>query len=132
MARFWAKFVDEKIIPTEKRFWCAIEEEKEKIKEEFHYHVHKLEEQLKDKEYFHGKEVGYLDIVVVFMGHWFQVQSQVTKIEFISEHKHPILSKWIEKLHRHEHVHSCFPPTEKHVAFYKAHFESSEKFGFNH
>ncbi|KDP42182.1 hypothetical protein JCGZ_02912 [Jatropha curcas] len=125
-ARFWAKFVEEKIQETARKFVSALEEEKQKIIEEVHGHLKLLENELKEKEkeFFGGIEIGYLDIVAFFTCHWLQVHQEVLEIEFITEKKHPIFCKWLEKLHKIDVVHGCLPPRDKHITFIKARIEA--------
>eukprot|EP00257_Ricinus_communis_P005846 XP_002520480.2 LOW QUALITY PROTEIN: uncharacterized protein LOC8279820 [Ricinus communis] len=124
VARFWARFVDEKLLPTTFKIECAIKEEKDKIIHEVHEHLKLLEHELKHKEheFFGGLELGYLDIVTFFIGHWVQVHQEVMEIDLITEEKYPFFCKWMVKLHKIDIVHGCLPPKEKHIAFFKAHF----------
>ncbi|XP_021652636.2 glutathione S-transferase U7 [Hevea brasiliensis] len=125
-ARFWAKFIDEKIFQTVIKLRSAIAEEKEQLLEEFHHHLKLLENELeiKKREFFGGLAIGYLDIVAFFVGHWFEVSQEVLEIDLITEEKHPHLSKWIAKLRKNDVVHGCLPPKEKHIAFIKAKIEA--------
>ncbi|XP_048232167.1 glutathione S-transferase U7-like [Ricinus communis] len=123
-ARFWAKFVDEKILPTNGKLRTAKEEEKEQIVEEVGQLLKILENELNGKEYFGGESIGYVDIVVFFTAYGFLIRQEVTQTGLITEEKLPVLCKWIEKLGGVDVVKQCLPPREKHLAQIRARFAS--------
>ncbi|KAJ8750616.1 hypothetical protein K2173_015790 [Erythroxylum novogranatense] len=126
IARFWAKFVDEKILQTLYKARGAKDEELPGIIEEAGEQMKILENELKGKEFFGGEStVGYLDIVVFSVAYWFQVQSQVLGVEFIPEEKFPVVCKWIGRLLDIDVIKSCVPPREKHLAYIKARIEAA-------
>ncbi|XWS74071.1 hypothetical protein CRYUN_Cryun02cG0183900 [Craigia yunnanensis] len=63
MARFWSKFIDEKILTTTRKVCFATGKEQEQAIEEITEQLKLLENELKGKEYFSGHSIGYLDIV---------------------------------------------------------------------
>ncbi|KAL0740841.1 hypothetical protein Bca4012_082354 [Brassica carinata] len=105
MARFWATFVDEQILPAgfmplvkpEKGIEVAIEETRELIMF--------LEKEVTGKDFFGGKTIGFLDMVA-----W-----ECMGIDMIPEEKFPGLNRWIKKLNEVEIVRECIPPKEKHI-----------------
>lgn len=116
------------ILQTALKIGSAIAEEKEKLIEEVHHDLKLLENELevKEKEFFGGLEIGYLDIAAFFIGHWLQVRQEVMEIELIHEEKHPHLCKWLAKLLKIDVVHGRVPPKEKHIAFMKARIEAAK------
>ena len=115
------------LVPTACKVEYCIKEEKDEIIHEVHEHLKLLENELKHKEheFFGGLEIGYLDIVAFFSTHWVKVHHEaILEIDLITEDKYPSLCKWMNKLHKHEHVHGCLPPKEKHFTFIKARFET--------
>ncbi|PNS98926.1 hypothetical protein POPTR_016G104500v4 [Populus trichocarpa] len=54
MARFWAKFIDEKCMPAIWQIMLSKENEREKAIEEAIQHLKTLENELKDKKFFGG------------------------------------------------------------------------------
>ncbi|XVF19971.1 hypothetical protein REPUB_Repub11eG0157300 [Reevesia pubescens] len=114
MARFWAKFIDEKLLPTSAKVGTG--KEQEQAIEEVHQQLKFLENELKGKEFFAGHIIGYLDIVanVLF---WFQSAGEVTGVKVLTVEKFPILYEWIEKLIKIDVVNECRIPKEKHHEF---------------
>ncbi|CAG7907475.1 unnamed protein product [Brassica rapa] len=116
MARFWAKFVDEQILPAgfmplvkpKKGIEVAIEETRELIMF--------LEKEVTGKDFFGGETVGFLDMVEGTMIPFCLVRAwECMGIDMISEEKFPGLSRWIKKLNEVEIVRECIPPKEKHI-----------------
>ncbi|KAJ9172420.1 hypothetical protein P3X46_015661 [Hevea brasiliensis] len=127
IARFWAKFVEEKILETGLKTNKVKGEELEQLKQEVHQNLKLLEKELEGKEFFGGEKIGFLDIVAFVVAHWFQVASEeVMQVEFISEEKFPVLHKWLGKLREIDVVKKCLPPRDKHAAFIKARFEAAK------
>ncbi|EEF41888.1 glutathione S-transferase U7-like [Ricinus communis] len=126
VARFWAKFIDERILVTAIKASAAKEEEKEQIIEEIGEQLKLLESELKEKEYFGGESIGYLDIVALFIVDWFKVRQEIMQIELLNEERFPVLCKWMEKLHGIHVVNKCLPPREEHFAYLKARIESAK------
>ncbi|KAJ8750598.1 hypothetical protein K2173_015771 [Erythroxylum novogranatense] len=125
MARFWAKFVDKKILQTLIKTRGAKDEELPKIIEEAGEQMKILENQLKGKEFFGGETIGYLDIVAFSVAYWSQVLIQVFGVEFLPEEKFPIVYKWIGRLLDIDVIKSWVPPREKHLAHIKGHIEDA-------
>ncbi|KAJ9146722.1 hypothetical protein P3X46_028954 [Hevea brasiliensis] len=126
IARFWAKFVDEKILQIAVKFRLAKEKEKEQIIQELGEQLQFLEKELEGKEFFGGESIGYVDVVAYFIVNWLQVQQEVRQIVFISEEKFPVLCKWMGKLHEIDVVNGCLPPKDKHYAYMRAQIEAAK------
>ncbi|KAJ8750501.1 hypothetical protein K2173_015648 [Erythroxylum novogranatense] len=123
IARFWAKFVDEKIQQTLYKARGAKDDELPKIIEEGREQMKILENELKGKEFFGGETIGYLDIVAFPVAYWFQVQFQALGVELLPEEKFPVVCKWIGRLLDVDVVKSCVPPRDKHLAHIKTRIE---------
>ncbi|XWS53072.1 hypothetical protein CRYUN_Cryun11dG0126400 [Craigia yunnanensis] len=63
MARFWAKLIDEKLLPTAAKVALSTGKEYEQAIEEVHQQLKILENELKAKEIFTVHRIGYLGIV---------------------------------------------------------------------
>ncbi|XP_031286330.1 glutathione S-transferase U7-like [Pistacia vera] len=124
MARFWARFIDEKILATALKAKDSEEKEREKVMEEVCEQIKILEGELTGKDFFGGETIGYVDIVATMIGFWFQVTQEVTGKKTVTEEKFPVLFKWIEKLKSIDVVNQCIPPREKHLAYVKARIEA--------
>ncbi|KAJ9172422.1 hypothetical protein P3X46_015663 [Hevea brasiliensis] len=121
IARFWAKFVDEKILQS------AVQTKGKQVinqqNEELDQNLKLLEKVLKGQEFFGGESIGYLDIVAFAVLYWFQVSREVRQTDFISENKFPFLSKWIGKMSEIDAVKQSLPPRGEHLAFYRGRIE---------
>ncbi|XP_034687210.1 glutathione S-transferase U7-like isoform X2 [Vitis riparia] len=62
MARFWAKFLDEKLWPAAKKVVLSKGEEHKGLIEEIQEHLKTLESELKEKKFFGGESLGFVDI----------------------------------------------------------------------
>ena len=109
---------------TVRIFSNAREEKKEQICAELSQHIRDLENELKEKNFFGGESIGFVDIAAFFIMYWIQVFQEAKQTELITKEKFPIICKYIEKLHELDVVNECLPPKEKHVAFYVALFEA--------
>ncbi|CAI0540415.1 unnamed protein product [Linum tenue] len=115
VARFWAKFIDEK------------GKEQEDAIEEFSQQLKFLEGELKGKEYFGGERFGFVDIAAFFILQFLTVLQEVKEAELMTEEKYPVLFEWMEKLQGNEVVAGCLPPREKHVAYVRARRAAAEE-----
>lgn len=125
-ARFWAKFVDDKILQTALKATAGKGEEEAQLIEEAIQQLKLLENELKEKEFFGGATIGYLDIAAIYIVYWFHVRQEAARVEFFTDEKFPVLYKWFKKLLAIELVKDCLPPREKHVAFMAARIETAK------
>ncbi|XP_012066935.2 glutathione S-transferase U7 [Jatropha curcas] len=125
-ARFWSKFVQEKVLTTAFKTITAEGKEKKQLVEEIHQQIMFLENELKEKEFFGGETIGYLDIVAFCILNGFRVTQEVAQVEFISEEKFPVLCKWIGKLLEIGLINECLPPRDKHIAHVRARIEAAK------
>ncbi|KAL8102290.1 hypothetical protein AgCh_026971 [Apium graveolens] len=97
MARFWAKFIDDKCFPT---MWqirkSQGEEEREKAIEEAKEQLATLENELKGKKFFSGDEMGLVDIAANFIALWLGVVEELMGIELLTKEKFPGLCEWVD------------------------------------
>ncbi|XP_050237193.1 glutathione S-transferase U7-like [Mercurialis annua] len=125
-SRFWAKFVDEKIVQIGTKFKTAKEEEIEQIYEELIENLKIIEKELKGKHFFGGDRIGFLDIIIFFIVYWFQLRQEVKQIEFITKENLPDLCNYMQKLYEIDVVKESLPPKEKHLGFVRALFQSAK------
>ncbi|XP_031248160.1 glutathione transferase GST 23-like [Pistacia vera] len=95
LARFWAKFGDEKCLSMGAYRACWQEgEEKEKAMEcaieSFTY----LEKLIEGKKYFRGEEIGYLDLVLGWIPHWLNIMEEVGEMKVVDVEKFPLIHEW--------------------------------------
>ncbi|XVE96963.1 hypothetical protein REPUB_Repub02eG0269500 [Reevesia pubescens] len=124
IARFWAKFVDDKCLPAiRKAGWNPENEyEREKAVEETCDYLKTLESALNGKRFFGGDTIGLVDIAANFIGYSLRIIQEVTGNEILSAEKFPELFKWTEEFVSCQVVKEGLPPRDKLLAFFKAHF----------
>ncbi|KAL3004602.1 hypothetical protein AAZX31_08G173100, partial [Glycine max] len=106
-ARFWANYVDTKMCEIALKFWTTEGEEKEAAKEEFLECLKLFEEQLGDKPYFGGDNLGLLDVALVPLICYFYTYNLYGN--FINEDKYPKFIAWAKRCTQKESVSKCFP-----------------------
>ncbi|WCJ20426.1 glutathione S-transferase tau 7 [Euphorbia peplus] len=104
-ARFWAKFIDEKVLKTAMKIGDANEGLYEELK--------LMEKELKGQDLFGGESIGYLDMVAFSIIYWIQLANEVKKSQFITEHKLPLLYKWMERMKLTDLVKELLPPKDQ-------------------
>ncbi|XP_047976361.1 probable glutathione S-transferase isoform X1 [Salvia hispanica] len=95
MARFWAKFIDEKCISATWKACWSTGEEQEKSKEEAMEALKFLEDEIKGKKFFGGDNIGFVDIAANFIGYWVPIISEVKGVHLITEENFPNLWRWM-------------------------------------
>ncbi|XP_020085956.1 probable glutathione S-transferase [Ananas comosus] len=120
MARFWAKFIDEKCtLALWMSCWTQGEAQKGFIAQSTE-NLNILEDQLKGKRFFGGDSIGLVDIVASFIAHWCGVLQEVAGISLINEEKHPNLCRWVEDYVNYPAVKEFLPARERLLAFFTA------------
>ncbi|KAG5025755.1 hypothetical protein JHK86_021669 [Glycine max] len=89
------------------KFWTTEGEEKEAAKEEFLECLKLFEEQLGDKPYFGGDNLGLLDVALVPLICYFYTYNLYGN--FINEDKYPKFIAWAKRCTQKESVSKCFP-----------------------
>ncbi|PON82292.1 S-crystallin [Trema orientale] len=94
-ARFWAKFVDEKVLfGSFEACKAQSGEEKEKAIESAQESLAFLEKQIEGKKFFGGERIGYLDLVTGWIPLWLGVMEEVGEMKLLPAEKFPFLHKW--------------------------------------
>ncbi|GAV65461.1 GST_C domain-containing protein/GST_N_3 domain-containing protein [Cephalotus follicularis] len=121
---FWAKFIDEKCLPAA---WdaCRGLGNKEKAIEEVSGHLETLENELKDKRFFGGDKIGFVDIVANFIALWLGVIQEAVGLELLTQEKFPNLSKWSDEFVNCNIVKENLPDREKLLGYFQARFANS-------
>ncbi|GMH10191.1 hypothetical protein Nepgr_012032 [Nepenthes gracilis] len=125
MARFWAKFIDEKCVPSFRKALLGEETEVENAIEETRENLKILEKTLEDKNFFGGERIGFVDIVANVIAYWVFLFQEAAEKEVLTE-EFSILCNWKNKYVNHNITKETLPPKDKAVAFYRAHFARSK------
>ncbi|XP_028240360.1 probable glutathione S-transferase isoform X3 [Glycine soja] len=125
LARFWSKFIDDKIVGASwKSVFTVDEKEREKNVEESLEALQFLENELQDKRFFGGDEFGFVDIAGVFIAFSIPIFQEVAGLQLFTSEKFPKLFKWSQELINHPVVKDVLPPREPLFAFFKSLYES--------
>ncbi|XP_050244345.1 probable glutathione S-transferase [Quercus robur] len=123
-ARFWAKFIDEKCFPAIFKSCWGEEREREKAVEEVSVVLKILEDELKEKKFFGGENVGLVDIVAVVIGFSLGVYEEAARVELLNKEKLPRLCNWIDDFLSNSFIKESLPPRDKLIAYLRNRFRS--------
>ncbi|XP_057801311.1 probable glutathione S-transferase [Salvia miltiorrhiza] len=124
MARFWAKFLQEKCTdPMWKAFWSA-GEEREKAKGEAEESLKILENEIKGKKFFGGDNIGFVDFVGNFLAFWIPILQEVVGLHILTQDKFPNICKWADEFCNDSFVKKHLPEKEKVTFGLKRAFET--------
>ncbi|XP_077243766.1 putative glutathione S-transferase [Tasmannia lanceolata] len=110
-ARFWADFVDKKVLDYSAKIWKNKGEAQEEAKNGFIESLKVLEEELGEKLYFGGDTFGFLDVVLISSSCWFY--SYETCGNFSIETECPKLMGWVKRCMEKESVSKTLPDPHK-------------------
>ncbi|KAF8017233.1 hypothetical protein BT93_H2428 [Corymbia citriodora subsp. variegata] len=129
VARFWAKFMDDKCAPALWRSCRREGTERENAIEEACALLNVLEAELRDKQkrFFGGDTIGFVDIAGNFIGYWIGVIQEVAGVRLLTPDKFPLLCKWCYDFQNFPIVKENLPPREQLFAFFKARLEKKRK-----
>lgn len=125
IARFWAKFLDEKCLPA---LWKALwsqGDELEKDKEEAYVVLKVLDNELKDKKFFGGNNVGFVDIVANFVGYWIGIVEEATGVVLVTSEKFPNFCAWRNEYFNCSQVKENMPPREMLLGYFKSRVQAA-------
>ncbi|KAK7294589.1 hypothetical protein RJT34_17478 [Clitoria ternatea] len=121
LARFWSKFIDDKIVPAAwKAVFAVDEKEREKNVEESYEVLQFLENELKNDKFFGGEDLGFVDIAAVFIAFWLPIFQEIGGFQLFTSEKFPKLYKWSQHFVNHPVVKQNLPSRDLLVAFYKS------------
>ncbi|RZB52698.1 putative glutathione S-transferase [Glycine soja] len=86
---------------AQKAVFTADEKEREKNVEEEHEALQFLENEIKDKKFFGGEEVGLVDIAAVYLAFWIPMFQEIAGLELFTSEKFPKLYKWSQQILNH-------------------------------
>nr|CAB3446002.1 unnamed protein product [Digitaria exilis] len=120
MARFWAHFVENKVVS--KPFWMSFWTEGE-VRQGFVKEAREmlavLEAQLDGKRFFGGESLGLVDIVASALAFWLDAMEEAFGVGLMgSDDEFPALRRWVKEYTSHEAVKKCTPDGDKLVAYF--------------
>ena len=99
-------------------------EEQKGVIEEIQKQLKTLESELKEKKFFGGESLGFVDIAANTIV-WLVVAQEALGMEILTEEKFPVLHGWYQRLVDDAVFKECMPPREQHLSFVKVRFGSS-------
>lgn len=120
MARFWAKFADDKLLSSIWKVFLTQEKEQEEAKTGALENLELIEELLKNKKFFHGETIGYLDIALCWMPVLLENLQEISGVKLIDGERFPFLSAWMDNLLNAPDLEGSWPPQEKLIAKYRS------------
>lgn len=101
-------------------------EEKEKARDELSKLLKILDNEIKDKKFFGGDTIGFVDFVSILIAYWLGVIQEVLKVEVLTNDEHPNIYAWAQELQSCSIIKENLPPREKLLGAYKACFKTNE------
>ncbi|WCJ18687.1 glutathione S-transferase TAU 8 [Euphorbia peplus] len=125
MARFWAKFGDDKVLQSIVFGVLSKQgkEQEESIIEAMENLKH-LEKELKEKKFFGGDEIGMLDLALGWIAYYVGVFEEVLGLKLIHPQNFPLLTQWIQEFGNLPIIKESWPPYDKLVSKFAAFRES--------
>ncbi|KAH6772903.1 hypothetical protein C2S52_004260 [Perilla frutescens var. hirtella] len=120
MARFWAKFGDEKVMPSIWSVFVSQGKEQEEAIPQAVANLKFLEEQLKGKKHFGGETIGYLDIALGWMANLISLLEEIIDLKLVDAENFPLLSAWMNNFSDDPVIKECWPPRDKMIEKFKA------------
>ncbi|XP_044499321.1 probable glutathione S-transferase [Mangifera indica] len=118
IARFWAKFAEEKLFYAAWTAMWSKGEMKEKAVKESIEALEKIEGEVKEKKLFEGESIGYLDLAIGWIAYWLPVWEEVGAVQILSPNKFPAVTAWMAKILSHPVIKDNLPPRDRmHVYF---------------
>lgn len=122
LARFWSKFIDDKVTIVGRLFFQAPEEkpDQDAIKEVVESLKILEEKALGDKKFFGGNNIGMVDIANGWLCQWFEGLEDMRGIKVIEPSTLPRLSAWVENFKQVPVIQENLPDYGKLLAHLKA------------
>ena len=104
-------------------FKCSGTEDREKAVEEACELLKLLENELKDKKFFGGENIGFVDIVADYIGgYWLRDVQEIVGVKILTREKFPKLCEWSDDFVNHVVIKENLPPRDKLIAFFRTRF----------
>ena len=102
---------------------CFGTEDREKAVKEVCEFLKLLENELKDKKFFGGENIGFVDIVADFIGgYWLRDIQEIVGVKILTREKLPKLCEWSDEFVNHVVIKENLPPRDKLIAFFRTRF----------
>ncbi|KAI3514421.1 hypothetical protein L1887_12806 [Cichorium endivia] len=122
LARFWAKFVDDKCMPTAFKVFGSNGDEQ--VVAEACEQLQILENELKVRgtKFFGGDNINLVDIAAGFIAYWLRILEEAAEIKFVTEDKFPKITEWADHFINCQVVKEILPPRDYLLDVFKQRF----------
>ncbi|XP_042496220.1 glutathione transferase GST 23-like [Macadamia integrifolia] len=119
VARFWAKFADDKGSVIWTVFRTVGEEQEKAIKESLEM-LRTIEEHgLGEKKFFGGEEIGLADLAFGGLAYWLAVIEDIVGVKLAESHTFPRLDAWIKNFKEVPVIKQNHPDPEEMLVFFR-------------
>ncbi|CAA0806671.1 Glutathione S-transferase U7 [Striga hermonthica] len=109
-ARFWGRFVDEKVVESTWLALCSEGENQEKAVKVAIEALGKMEEELNGKIFFGGDTIGFLDLIMAFVSYVLPVWEDIASVKILDPVKFPGLTAWMGNFINHPVIKGDYLP----------------------
>ncbi|OIT01261.1 PREDICTED: probable glutathione S-transferase [Nicotiana attenuata] len=124
IARFWAKFFEEKGTSVGRSFFLKGGEQ-EKAKEQVCEMLKVLDNELKNKKFFVGNKFGFADITANAAALWLGVLEEASGVVLVTREKFPNFCAWRDEYINCSQNKEYLPPRDELLAHFKARFQDA-------
>ncbi|KAJ4958206.1 hypothetical protein NE237_025317 [Protea cynaroides] len=118
MIRFWAKFAEEKFSEAVRKVLLSSGEKQEEAVKQAIEALTVLDTELKDKEFFKGERIGFLEIVLSFLAIWMEVIEEVASCKICDPNKFTFISEWKENFIKQPIIKENLPSKEDLIVYF--------------
>ncbi|CAL4989860.1 unnamed protein product [Urochloa decumbens] len=113
MARFWARFLKDKLSPPIWKWFTAQGQEQEDAHQAAVEQLLVLEKELDGKRFFAGEKIGFVDLSFGPLSYVIPMYQEIIGVKMITEDKFPSLSAWMANFLSSPVVKDHLPPLDK-------------------
>nr|GEZ12797.1 probable glutathione S-transferase [Tanacetum cinerariifolium] len=122
VARFWAKFIDDKCIPALYRVFGSHGDEQAIAEACEQLQILENELKVKGTKFFGGENINIVDIAADFIAYWLGIIEEATEIKFVTKEKFPKIHEWADNFINSQAVKEILPPRKHMLAYYRKRF----------
>ncbi|XP_059649040.1 probable glutathione S-transferase [Cornus florida] len=119
MARFWAKFNDDKLLPSVWQVLRTQGKEQEEATAAFMENLKFIEEVLRGKIFFGGETIGFLDLALGWMANLVSVFEEVIGFKLVDSETFPLIFSWMQSFSDVPIIRDNWPPRDKLITRYQ-------------
>ncbi|XP_062157032.1 glutathione transferase GST 23-like [Alnus glutinosa] len=123
-ARFWARFGDDKVLPSIWNVFIKQGKEQEEAMVTAQGSLKYLEEELRGKKFFSGEKIGLVDLAFGWIANLVDVFEEVKGVTLIDHENHPLLLAWKQNFMDAPIIKESWPSRDKLITKYHAMLEA--------